>query len=518
MSNYPNTTLTHAGQDLIAESITEGEALIFTKVVLGDGELQEGQSIAALTALISPKLNVSMTSGSSSGGQVKLRFAVGNSGLDEGFFAREVGIFAKVGENGTETLYAYTNGGNYVDFIPDKTRPIDNQIMDVYIVTGNAPNVTVHISDEAFALAKDLIDHNSNAKGNSHPHQLRPALKRSTVYAKGDICFHDSLPSYAYLECVTAGTTDESEPDFSGVTSGDKVTYGTTVFIIRKIGSLSGFNIGDIKWSSADLTQAGFLVANGAEVGRATYPDLCAVYESVGFPWGAGDGSTTFNLPNLIGKFPEGADSAGGYHEAGLPNITGEFGGWSSTVPTEAFKQVSAGSNGQGSSGWGYNKINFNASRSSSIYGNSTTVQPPSALLIPYVKAFAGASADSTDLAITEVANDVVRISGRVYLVESAVNSDGSWYRKYSDGWLEQGGFCNATSNGVEITVNLLKPMKNTNYTVLKNFNTTLTSGYTAATFAAYYQAYAKTTTSFKTLDGITTLKTVWYACGMGAE
>ena len=216
MSNYPNTTLTHAGQDLIAESITEGEALIFTKVVLGDGELQEGQSIAALTALISPKLNVSMTSGSSSGGQVKLRFAVGNSGLDEGFFAREVGIFAKVGENGTETLYAYTNGGNYVDFIPDKTRPIDNQIMDVYIVTGNAPNVTVHISDEAFALAQDLIDHDSNAKGNSHPHQLRPPLKRSTAYVKGDICFHDSLPSYAYLECITAGTTAETEPSFGG--------------------------------------------------------------------------------------------------------------------------------------------------------------------------------------------------------------------------------------------------------------------------------------------------------------
>ena len=217
MSNYPNTTLTHAGQNLIAESITEGEALIFTKVVLGDGELQEGQSIAALTALISPKLNVSMTSGSSSGGQVKLRFAVGNSGLDEGFFAREVGIFAKVGENGTETLYAYTNGGNYVDFIPDKTRPIDNQIMDVYIVTGNAPNVTVHISDEAFALAKDLIDHNTNPK--SHPNQLRPPLKRSTEYAKGDICFHDSLPSYAYLECIAAGTTAETEPVFWGQSS-----------------------------------------------------------------------------------------------------------------------------------------------------------------------------------------------------------------------------------------------------------------------------------------------------------
>ena len=103
------------------------------------------------------------------------------------------------------------------------------------------------------------------------------------------------------------------------------------------------------------------------------------------------------------------------------------------------------------------------------------------------------------------------------YITESKYNTDGSWYRKWSDGWLEQGGFCNATSNGVEITVNLLKPMKNTNYTVLKSFNTTLTYGYNAVFNVLYVQAYAKTTTSFKTWDGNTTLNTVWYACGQSA-
>ena len=98
MSNYPNTTLTNAGQDLIAESIAEGKALIFTKVELGDGNLTAGQSISTLTALISSKMNVPLSSGSADNGQAKLRFAVGNSGLEEGFFAREVGVFAKVGQ------------------------------------------------------------------------------------------------------------------------------------------------------------------------------------------------------------------------------------------------------------------------------------------------------------------------------------------------------------------------------------------------------------------------------------
>lgn len=47
-------------------------------------------------------------------------------------------------------------------------------------------------------------------------------LKRNKTYSVGDIAYSPSLPSWAYLECTTAGTTGASEPDFSSVsTSGD---------------------------------------------------------------------------------------------------------------------------------------------------------------------------------------------------------------------------------------------------------------------------------------------------------
>ena len=59
--------------------------------------------------------------------------------------------------------------------------------------------------------------------------------------------------------------------------------------------------------------------------------------------------------------------------------------------------------------------------------------------------------------------------------------------------------------------------MKNTNYTVLKSFNTTSTSGYVGQAGVIYFQAYAKTTTSFKTYDGTDSLRTVWYAFGQSA-
>lgn len=45
-------------------------------------------------------------------------------------------------------------------------------------------------------------------------------LQRNTTYAVGDIAYSVNLPSWAYLECTTAGTTGDSEPDMSSVSSG----------------------------------------------------------------------------------------------------------------------------------------------------------------------------------------------------------------------------------------------------------------------------------------------------------
>lgn len=45
-------------------------------------------------------------------------------------------------------------------------------------------------------------------------------LQRNKAYKVGDIAYSPRLPSYMYLECVTAGTTGAEEPDFSSVTTG----------------------------------------------------------------------------------------------------------------------------------------------------------------------------------------------------------------------------------------------------------------------------------------------------------
>jgi len=53
----------------------------------------------------------------------------------------------------------------------------------------------------------------------------------------------------------------------------------------------------------------GWLECNGSAISRTTYADLFAV---IGTAWGTGDGSTTFNLPDLRGEFIRGWDNSRG--------------------------------------------------------------------------------------------------------------------------------------------------------------------------------------------------------------
>lgn len=66
---------------------------------------------------------------------------------------------------------------------------------------------------------------------------------------------------------------------------------------------------GDIKFTARNSPPTGWLKANGAAVSRTTY---AALFAAIGTIYGAGDGSTTFNLPDLRGEFIRGWDDGRG--------------------------------------------------------------------------------------------------------------------------------------------------------------------------------------------------------------
>lgn len=65
--------------------------------------------------------------------------------------------------------------------------------------------------------------------------------------------------------------------------------------------------VGAIIPYSGSTIPTNFLLADGSAVSRTTYSEL---FEAIGTTYGTGDGSTTFNLPNLKGKVPVGRDSS----------------------------------------------------------------------------------------------------------------------------------------------------------------------------------------------------------------
>lgn len=122
-----------------------------------------------------------------------------------------------------------------------------------------------------------------------------------------------------------------------------------------------------------------YLYCDGSIYDTAKYPKL---YTILG----------TNQIPDLRGKFLQGNDIGGTFIEAGLPNITGTFFTDDAEYVrffTGAFYYIredkNNGINNGGNSNGGLG--GFNASRSSSVYGKSNTVQPPAVTVRYYIRA-----------------------------------------------------------------------------------------------------------------------------------
>lgn len=184
--------------------------------------------------------------------------------------------------------------------------------------------------------------------------------------------------------------------------------------------------IGTVLSFAGNTIPHGYLLADGASYKVADYPDLYAV---IGNTYG-GD-TENFNVPNLVDKFIEGSTTSGTEKEAGLPNITGSFVPWAyqnSLNPSGAFSQ--SYTNVSAYDEYGANKgsqINFNASQSNSIYGNSDTVQPPALTMVYIIKAFhtnEGVDSGVSDDVIEYVNNSLVDKADKSYVDDNFATMD----------------------------------------------------------------------------------------------
>lgn len=281
---------------------------------------------------------------------------------------------------------------------------------------------------------------------------------------------------------------------------------------------------------------------------------------------------STFRVPLFRGYLK--ADSGSGYIKQGLPDhthtitsgsdITNEARGNTATGGMDTVSNYNASSS--------YNFSSSKASVSNSIYGRSSNVTPETSKVLVGVYAFNtivnAAILDATSkitshILVSDAARPDINIgypysdaSGALITLRS-VNypaapgsfsifakdatrqkvlvgrpdgtliwdgksiirlveywkSGTSWYRKYSDGWIEQGGYV-TTNSSTERTINLHTAFSNTNYFLTKQLG--FNGYYGAGINGQYTSVWGLTTSSFKTYGyttaGVNAFR--WYACG----
>ena len=219
----------------------------FTKVELGDG-LLSGQSVEELTALVHSVMSVPLQNFTNNGdGTAHLRFVLDNNTLDKGFFNREIGVYAKVGD-GSEQLYAYTNAANLADYIPGKESPITSKIINLHLVIGNTANISIVAENSAYATKIDIEKHRTAAELD-HPDGSVTTKKLKDAAVTGAKIANKAIGKEHLQDGVVDDKAPIASPALTGTPTVPTASKGTntdqiasTAFVAQAVAALNGLD------------------------------------------------------------------------------------------------------------------------------------------------------------------------------------------------------------------------------------------------------------------------------------
>lgn len=252
----------------------------------------------------------------------------------------------------------------------------------------------------------------------------------------------------------------------------------------------------------SDITITYYLAEDGHKI---VLPDqesnVSSIYTATGIAWYyiLDIENERFKLPRTKFAFTGLRDTVGKYVEAGLPNIIGNFEAnayFSSATGAMSLKQAYHSENGGGGS-TSTGGVELDASKYNSIYGNSNTVQPKATemYLYFYLGEFTTTSLKNAATFNLETINNKVTSGHEVveFQVPTAENNY-TWYRKYADGWIEQGGIQSIPASWTDISLPI--EMLNSHYTL----NLTTSDNNDSGILSVSY--YTRTVNDFKCAIG----------------
>lgn len=188
---------TDAGKALQLRAL-DGEEIRFTKIQMGSGILGE-TSYKTFNALLEPKVTIPITDISVSNGYAAIRGYFNNEKLTEGFYYRELGLFAKDPDDDTnEILYCYGNSGEKSGYIAEPDSRLIERSIKIIAVVDDAENVSAVINGSAvyvdFTDMRRAIEEH-NADSNAHADMRNQSI---TYYIDCNSTENDELCDGSY--------------------------------------------------------------------------------------------------------------------------------------------------------------------------------------------------------------------------------------------------------------------------------------------------------------------------------
>lgn len=217
--------LTDEGKELLAQMAAGKITVAFTKIQMGDGTLESGQSRTTMTELVSVVTEIEVYRVEVSDENVVSVTAIfDNSDMTDGFYFREKGLFASDGTN--EVLFSYANDSSSAEYIdPPTTESVEKKITSVITTLQDTDTeVSITVKSGIYALEEDL----TTILGNFAT--IEDTSVASKDYAVGEYLVY-SMILYVVTAAITAGDTLTPDTNIRSTTVGEEMAAANTAFI-----------------------------------------------------------------------------------------------------------------------------------------------------------------------------------------------------------------------------------------------------------------------------------------------
>lgn len=207
---FRNLMLTTSGMILYAKA-QQGKLLHLSRVAVGDGLLTGGDSMVNRPGLKSERASflIDYVHIAASNSAAEILTTMRNDDLEEGFYFRELGIFAVDPDSGEEQLYLYDNAGQDGEYIPAASENIKViERLKMIVRLENTPNVTFTASGNPLYLTVDDIDDNAQSPGS-----LWSSLKISQMIKSVQDGLDEMQPSLEGKPGQFVGFNKEGKPE-----------------------------------------------------------------------------------------------------------------------------------------------------------------------------------------------------------------------------------------------------------------------------------------------------------------